>query len=147
MYQRNIVYRKTSSAFLKVRTYMQKVYAYRLLVYFCHSVVFFSQEKILYAGNKNNVIHKVNTVSSEDRANNRQLKIWTACMYKVAFSSMDTRLKYKKAAHQSRAALLPRVVDKQGRQLFDPDTMAEGQFFVDNSEDKEVKMNLRFCDK
>lgn len=66
---------------------------------------------------------------------------------------MNNRLKFTKASRQNKAlaAFLPRLVEKRaGKRSFDPAIAmaAEGQYFnVDSGEDKEVKMNLRFCDK
>ena len=65
---------------------------------------------------------------------------------------MNNRLKFTKASRQNKAAFLPRLVEdpKPGRRSFDPAiTMAvEGQYLdLEHNEDKEVKMNLRFCDK
>ena len=64
--------------------------------------------------------------------------------------TMNNRLKFTKASRQNKAAFLPRLLEKRGKRSFDPAIAmaAEGQYLdVDYSEDKEVKMNLRFCDK
>ena len=68
---------------------------------------------------------------------------------------MNNRLKFTKASRQNKAltGFLPRLVEKRaaGKRRFDPAVAmaaAEGQYLnADSSEDKEVKMNLRFCDK
>lgn len=68
---------------------------------------------------------------------------------------MNNRLKFTKASRQNKApsAFLPRIVEKRpvGKRSFESAVAmaaAEGQYLnADSSEDKEVKMNLRFCDK
>ena len=68
---------------------------------------------------------------------------------------MNNRFRFTKASRQNKAlsAFLPRLVEKRtaGKRPFDPAVAmaaAEGQYLnADSSEDKEVKMNLRFCDK
>lgn len=68
---------------------------------------------------------------------------------------MNNRLRFTKASRQNKAlaAFLPRIVEKRpaGKRPFDSAVVmaaAEGQYLnADSSEDKEVKMNLRFCDK
>lgn len=68
---------------------------------------------------------------------------------------MNNRPKFaRKAARNSKAAILPRLLCRpqpQARQLLDQgtSTMADSPYFDADygSEDKEVKINLRFCDK
>ena len=70
---------------------------------------------------------------------------------------MNNRLKFTKASRQNKALaaleFLPRLVEKRsaGKRSFNSAVVmaaAEGQYLnADPSEDKEVKMNLRFCDK
>ena len=73
---------------------------------------------------------------------------------------MNSRLKYTKGSRKSKAATfppLPHLVERRGKRLVFSSAAnaaamtaaAEGQYLnADSSaEEKEVKMNLRFCDK
>ena len=64
---------------------------------------------------------------------------------------MNNKLKLTKAFRHNRAAVLPRIIEKPVKRLVDRVEMAaDAGRYLDadyGAEDREVKLNLRFCDK
>ena len=67
--------------------------------------------------------------------------------------TMSNKLKFTKAFRHHRAAVLPRLVEKPVERLVDIPELemaADTGRYLDadyGAEDREVKLNLRFCDK